>query len=128
DYTLFPYTTLFRSDPRPSLIMCKTIIGFGAPNRQGTQKAHGEPLGEDELAAAKTNLGWDKDAKFFIPEDVLAFYRGAVEKGRELEADWNLRFEAYKRIYPALGSELERRLNGELPSNWNWDEALPKFP
>lgn len=117
-----------KADPRPSLIMCKTIIGFGAPNRQGTQKAHGEPLGEDELAAAKTNLGWDKDAKFFIPEDVLAFYRGAVEKGRELEADWNLRFEAYKRIYPALGSELERRLNGELPSNWNWDEALPKFP
>lgn len=117
-----------KADPRPSLIMCKTIIGFGAPNRQGTQKAHGEPLGEDELAAAKTNLGWDKDAKFFIPEDVLAFYRGAVEKGRELEADWNLRFEAYKRIYPALGSELERRLNGELPSNWNWDEVLPKFP
>lgn len=117
-----------KTDPRPSLIMCKTIIGFGAPTRQGTQKAHGEPLGEDELSAAKTNLGWDKEAKFFIPDDVLEFYRGAVEKGRELEADWNMRFEAYKRIHPALGSELQRRLNGDLPKGWDWDEALPKFP
>ncbi|KXK14508.1 MAG: transketolase [Chloroflexi bacterium OLB14] len=113
-------------DSRPSLIMCKTIIGYGAPNRQGTQKAHGEPLGEDELSAAKTNLGWDKEAKFFIPEDVLEFYRQAVEKGRELEADWKMRFEAYKRIHPALGSELQRRLNGDLPKDW--DEALPNFP
>ena len=117
-----------KADPRPSLIMCKTIIGFGAPNRQGTQKAHGEPLGEDELSAAKTNLGWDKEAKFFIPEDVLAFYHQAIEKGRELEADWNMRFEAYKRIHPALGSELQRRLNGELPKGWDWEEVLPKFP
>jgi transketolase len=117
-----------KADPRPSLIMCKTIIGFGAPNRQGTQKAHGEPLGEDELSAAKTNLGWDKEAKFFIPEDVLAFYHQAIEKGRELEADWNMRFEAYQRIHPALGSELQRRLNGELPKGWDWEEALPKFP
>jgi transketolase len=117
-----------KADSRPSLIMCKTIIGFGAPNRQGTQKAHGEPLGEDELSAAKTNLGWDKEAKFFIPEDVLEFYRDAVEKGRELEADWNMRFEAYKRIHPALGSELNRRLNNELPKGWDWEEALPKFP
>lgn len=113
-------------DSRPSLIMCKTIIGYGAPNRQGTQKAHGEPLGEDELSAAKTNLGWDKEAKFFIPEDVLEFYRRAIEKGRELEADWKMRFEAYKRIHPALGSELQRRLNGDLPKDW--DEALPNFP
>jgi transketolase len=117
-----------KADSRPSLIMCKTIIGFGAPNRQGTQKAHGEPLGEDELSAAKTNLGWDKEAKFFIPEDVLEFYRKAVDKGREFEADWNMRFEAYKRIHPALGSELQRRLKGELPKGWDWDEVLPKFP
>ncbi len=115
-----------KADSRPSLIMCKTIIGYGAPNRQGTQKAHGEPLGEDELSAAKTNLGWDKEAKFFIPEDVLEFYRQAVEKGRELEADWKMRFEAYKRIHPALGSELQRRLKGDLPKDW--DEALPNFP
>lgn len=115
-----------KADPRPSLIMCKTVIGYGAPNKQGTQKAHGEPLGEDELAAAKTNLGWDKEAKFFIPEDVLEFYRKAIEKGRELEADWNMRFEAYKRIHPALGAELQRRLDGKFPKDW--EKSLPAFP
>ncbi len=114
-----------KADPRPSLIMCKTVIGYGAPNKQGTQKAHGEPLGEDELAAAKTNLGWDKEAKFFIPEDVLGFYRKAIEKGRELEADWNMRFEAYKRIHPALGAELQRRLDGKFPKDW--EKSLPAF-
>ncbi|MBL8089117.1 MAG: transketolase [Anaerolineales bacterium] len=114
-----------KADPRPSLIMCKTIIGFGAPTRQGTQKAHGEPLGEDELSAAKTNLGWDKEAKFFIPDDVLEFYRKATEKGREFEADWNMRFEAYKRIHPALGAELQRRLDGKFPKDW--DKSLPTF-
>lgn len=114
-----------KADPRPSLIMCKTIIGYGAPTKQGTQKAHGEPLGEDELAAAKTNLGWDKEAKFFIPEDVLTFYRQAIEKGRELEADWNLRFEAYKRIHPELGAELQRRLDGKFAKDW--EKSLPTF-
>jgi len=114
-----------KADPRPSLIMCKTIIGFGAPTRQGTQKAHGEPLGEDELSAAKTNLGWDKEAKFFIPDDVLEFYRKATEKGREFEADWNMRFEAYKRIHPALGAELQRRLDGKFPKDWH--KSLPTF-
>ncbi|MBL8097571.1 MAG: transketolase [Anaerolineales bacterium] len=114
-----------KADPRPSLIMCKTIIGFGAPTRQGTQKAHGEPLGEEELSAAKTNLGWDKEAKFFIPDDVLEFYRKATEKGREFEADWNMRFEAYKRIHPALGAELQRRLDGKFPKGW--EKSLPTF-
>lgn len=114
-----------KADPRPSLIMCKTIIGFGAPTRQGTQKAHGEPLGEEELSAAKTNLGWDKEAKFFIPDDVLEFYHQAVEKGRELETDWNMRFEAYKRIHPALGAELQRRLDGKFAKDW--EKSLPVF-
>ena len=66
-----------KSDPRPSIIMCRTTIGFGAPNRQGTSKAHGEPLGDDELNAAKDNLGWPKEPRFFIPDDVLEFYRQA---------------------------------------------------
>jgi transketolase len=113
-------------DPRPSLIMCRTIIGFGAPNRQGTSKAHGEPLGDEELNAAKDNLGWPKEPRFFIPDDVLEFYRKAVDKGRELEYDWKMRFDAYKRIHPVLGAELQRRLNGELPENWT--SALPVFP
>ncbi len=115
-----------KADPRPSIIMCRTIIGFGSPNRQGTSKAHGEPLGDEELNAAKDNLGWPKEPRFFIPEDVLAFYRKAVDRGRELEYDWKMRFDAYKRIHPSLGMELQRRLNGELPKDW--ESALPVFP
>ncbi|MCL4270556.1 MAG: transketolase [Anaerolineales bacterium] len=115
-----------KADPRPSIIMCRTIIGFGAPNRQGTSKAHGEPLGDDELNAAKENLGWVKEPRFFIPEDVLNFYRKAVERGRELEADWKMRGEAYARLFPDLGVELQRRLSGELPKGW--ESALPAFP
>lgn len=115
-----------KAEPRPSFIMCRTIIGFGAPNKQGTAKAHGEPLGDEELNAAKDNLGWPKEPRFFIPDDVLEFYRKAVERGRELEYDWKMRFDAYKRIYSAQGAELQRRLNGELPNDWA--SALPTFP
>lgn len=115
-----------KADPRPSLILCRTIIGFGAPNRQGTSKAHGEPLGDDELNAAKENLGWEKEPRFFIPDDVLAFYRKAMDRGRELEADWKLRLEAYARLFPDLGADLTRRLSGILPEGW--DAAIPTFP
>jgi transketolase len=115
-----------KTDPRPTLIMCRTIIGFGAPNRQGTSKAHGEPLGDEELNAAKDNLGWEKEPRFHIPDDVLEFYRKAVDRGREIEYDWRMRFDAYKRIHPVLGAELQRRLNGELPEDWA--SALPVFP
>ena len=115
-----------KSDPRPSLIAVRTTIGFGAPKKQGTAKAHGEPLGEEELNAAKQNLGWPTEPRFMIPGDVLEFYREAVERGRELEADWTRRMEDYQRVYPALGAELQRRLNGRLPEGWDAD--LPKFP
>jgi len=115
-----------KTDLRPTLIMCRTTIGFGAPNRQGTSKAHGEPLGDEELNAAKDNLGWPKEPRFFIPDDVLEFYRKAVDKGREIEYDWRMRFDAFKRIHPILGVELQCRLNGEFPENWT--SALPVFP
>ncbi len=92
-----------KNDPRPSIIMCRTTIGFGAPNRQGTSKAHGEPLGDEELDAAKDNLGWTKEPRFFIPEDVLEFYRKAVDRGRELEHEWKMRFDGYKRIISRIG-------------------------
>lgn len=115
-----------KAEPRPSIIMCRTIIGYGAPTRQGTQKAHGEPLGDEELNAAKDNLGWPKEPRFYIPDDVREFYRKAIEKGRELEADWKMRFDAYKRLHPGLGTELQRRLDGKLPKDWQ--SALPTFP
>ena len=77
-----------KRDSRPSLIVCRTIIGFGSPNRQGTSKVHGEPLGEEELKLAKENLGWPLEPKFYIPEDVLDFYREAIKAGADQEAEW----------------------------------------
>ena len=115
-----------KADPRPSIIVCRTTIGFGSPNRQGTSKAHGEPLGDEELALAKQNLGWPTEPRFFIPEDALEFYRQAVTRGGKAEDEWKLRFEAYRRIHPEAGKELERRLKGDLPSDWQ--SALPTFP
>ena len=115
-----------KADPRPSLICARTIIGFGAPHKQGTAKAHGEALGDEELKAAKENLGWPVEPRFLIPGEVLEFYREAVERGRERETDWKMRFDAYKRIHPALGAELQRRLDGQLPDGW--DSDLPRFP
>jgi transketolase len=115
-----------RADPRPSLIVCRTTIGFGAPNKQGTAKVHGEPLGEEELKLAKENLGWPLEPKFYIPADVLAFYREALDRGRQAQAAWEGKLAAYKREYPELGVDLERRLAGELPQNW--ESILPVFP
>ena len=115
-----------KTDPRPSIIMCRTTIGFGSPKRQGTSKAHGEPLGDEELNAAKQNLDWPLEPRFFIPEDVLTFFRKAVDQGREREFDWKMKFDAYKNLHPALGTELSRRLAGKLPDNWAAE--LPVFP
>ena len=115
-----------KRDPRPSLICVKSIIGFGSPKRQGTSKAHGEPLGDEELNAAKQNLGWPTEPRFFIPEDVLAFYRKAVDAGREREFDWKMKLEAYGRLHPQVGSELNRRIAGKLPEGW--EAELPTFP
>ena len=115
-----------KADPRPSLICVRTIIGYGAPKKQGTAKAHGEALGDEELNAAKKNLGWPLEPRFLIPGEVLEFYREAVERGREYEADWKMRLDAYTRLNPGLGSELRRRIDGELPEGW--DSDLPAFP
>jgi len=115
-----------KSDLRPSLICVRTTIGYGAPKKQGTAKAHGEPLGDEELAAAKENLGWPVEPRFLIPDDVLEFYRKAVDRGRELEYDWKMKFDAYKNLHPNLASELARRLAGELPEDWAAE--LPNFP
>ncbi len=115
-----------KRDPRPSLIACRTVIGFGAPNRQGTSKAHGEPLGVEELNLAKQNLGWPLEPRFYIPDDVLDFYRQAVQTGVQAEAGWNDLFDAYQKAYPDLAIELRRRLEGKLPEGWQ--ASLPIFP
>ncbi|MGD8405704.1 MAG: transketolase [Anaerolineales bacterium] len=115
-----------KKDPRPSLILCTTTIGFGAPHKQGTASAHGEPLGEEELKLAKENLDWPVEPKFFIPEDVLAHFRKAMDRGRRLEDEWREKFGAYQRLHPEKGSDLKRRLDGELPADW--DANLPTFP
>ncbi len=115
-----------KSDPRPSIIMCRTTIGFGAPKKQGTAKAHGEPLGDEELNAAKDNLGWPKEPRFLIPDDVLAFYRQAIECGKQAKDTWDRKFAEYKQTNPEKGAELERRLSGKLPKGWEKD--LPVFP
>ncbi len=112
--------------PQPNLIICRTHIGFGAPHKQDTSKAHGEPLGDDELNAAKQNLGWPLEPRFYIPEDVLAFFREAIERGSKNEKDWQKKFDEYNAAHPDLGAELGRRLKGELPKGW--ESALPVFP
>ncbi len=115
-----------KADSRPSIIICRTQIGYGAPNKQGTSSAHGEPLGEAELMAAKENLGYPPGEQFYIPDDVLAHFRKTVERGVAQESSWDEKFAAYQEEYPALASELQRRLAGELPVDWEF--ALPVFP
>jgi transketolase len=115
-----------KADPRPSLIICRTHIGFGLPTRQDTAKAHGEPPGEEELNGAKDKLGWPKEPRFYIPENVLTHFRQAVDNGAKLEADWKDRLEVYQRAYPEKAAELQRRLKGVLPTDW--EAALPEFP
>jgi transketolase len=115
-----------KTDPRPSLIICRTTIGYGLPNRQGTSKAHGEPPGEVELNKAKENFGWPVEPRFFIPKDVLSYFRRMVERGNQFEVDWKSNMDAYRAANPEKGSELERRLTGKLPLNWK--TILPDFP
>lgn len=115
-----------KADPRPSLVAVRNIIGYGAPHKQGTAKAHGEALGEDELRAAKENLGWPLEPRFYIPGAVLEFYREAVDSGTQEERAWKEKLDAYEAEYPELGRELRRRLARELPADWK--SALPNFP
>ncbi|MAL99154.1 MAG: transketolase [Alteromonadaceae bacterium] len=106
-----------RSNTRqPTLICCKTIIGFGAPNKQGTEACHGAALGDIEIAATRENLGWTH-GPFEIPEEV---YQGwdARRRGRDAEATWEEKFAAYEKAFPELGRELKRRLTGELPADF----------
>lgn len=115
-----------KRDPRPSIIMVRNIIGYGLPTRAGTEKAHGEPPGDVELDGAKEKAGWPKEPRFYLPEESLAFFRQAVDKGAELEHGWQEKMAAYRAAYPELAAEFERRMAGELPAGW--DKELPEFP
>ncbi|WP_210473815.1 transketolase [Vibrio crassostreae] len=105
-----------KADPRPTLICTKTIIGFGSPNKAGTHDCHGAPLGADEITATKAALGWEH-GPFEIPADIAAEWN-AKEAGAAKEAAWNAKFDAYAAAYPELAAEFKRRINGELPAEW----------
>ena len=101
---------------KPTLICCKTTIGFGSPNKAGSHACHGAPLGQEEINLTKAALGWDHDA-FEVPKNVSAGWN-ARDKGAEAEKVWNKKFAAYKKAYPELAAEFERRMAGDLPADW----------
>ena len=112
-------------DDRPSLIAVRTVIGFGSPNKAGSQKSHGAPLGPDEVKLTKAAYGANPDATFDVPADVAEFYRGAITSGEALVAAHTKRLLAYATAFPAEAAELQRRVAGGLPSGW--ERALPTY-
>ncbi|MBN1266030.1 MAG: transketolase [Anaerolineales bacterium] len=115
-----------KEDPRPTIIVCKTHIGFGLPTKQDTAKAHGEPAGVEELAAAKKGLGWPEDSSFLIPDDVKAHFAELANRGKETFRNWENLFTSYSSEYPELAAEFEIVLSGDLPEDL--EEMLPVFP
>ncbi|MDH4572006.1 transketolase [Salinicola acroporae] len=107
---------------KPTLIICKTVIGFGSPNKAGKEESHGAALGEDEVAAARKELGWEYPA-FEIPDDYYAAW-DAREQGQKREAEYDAKLAAYEKAYPELAKELKRRYNGELPANFDGDALI----
>ncbi|WP_060584163.1 transketolase [Aeromonas schubertii] len=101
---------------KPTLICCRTIIGYGSPNKSGSHDCHGAPLGNDEIKAAREFLGWNHEP-FVIPADIAAEWNGR-EKGAALEAEWDAKLAAYAAAHPELAAEFKRRMAGELPANW----------
>jgi transketolase len=113
-----------QADDRPSLIAVKTVIGYGMPT-QGTRKAHSDPPGEDAVREAKRHLGWPEDKNFYIPEEASAHYREAIERGAQLEADWNALVERYEQAHPEDAKLWRTMMSPDLPAGW--EAALPKF-
>jgi len=111
---------------RPSLILARTHLGYGSPNKQDTFKAHGSPLGEEEVRLTKQNLGWPTEPAFYVPAPVRAHFLQALERGGRAEAAWNEGFAAYAQAFPELARELRQLMRGELPAGW--DSEIPRFP
>ncbi len=112
-------------DERPSIIAVRTVIGYGSPNKHGTQKAHGAPLGPDEVRLTKEAYGWDPDRTFYVPDEAGELFRRAVPAGKALVAEWEAALAAYTEAFPAEAAELRRRIAGRLPDGW--DAGLPAF-
>jgi transketolase len=116
-----------RQDTRhPSLILVRTHLGYGSPNKQDTYEAHGSPLGVDEVKLTKENLGWPVDPPFYVPEDALKHFREAVDAGAREEKEWEDLFSRYAKQYPDLAKELRTLIDKQLPQDW--DKDLPSFP
>ena len=111
---------------KPNLIMVRTHIGYGSPKRQDTKEAHGEPLGEDQVRAAKRNYGWPEDKTFYVPPEVESHMRQAVGRGARQEQEWKQKYEAYRKAFPELAAEWETLQRGRLPEGW--DSKIPVFP
>jgi len=109
----------------PSLIKVRTHIAYGSPNKVDSASAHGSPLGEDEVRLVKENLGFDPEKKFYVPQQVLEYYRAAGNKGVELEKKWNDLYKSYKEKFPELADEYEMLSTGKLPNGWK--DKLPAF-
>jgi len=121
------FRTFQNCKDRPTLIIVDSHIGYGAPHKQDTSGAHGEPLGEEEIRLAKRNYGWPEDAKFYVPDGVYDHFRqGIGKRGKELRDAWFARIEDYRKQYPELAEELYRMQHRELPEGW--DRDLPTFP
>jgi len=111
---------------KPSLIICRTIIGYGSPHKANTGSAHGEPLGEEEVRLAKEKLGWQYKEPFTVPDEALDNFRQAVTKGKQRQAEWQAKLETYCSAYPDKARQLEQDLSGELPGGWD-DELESLF-
>lgn len=111
---------------RPSLILVRTHIGYGSPNKQDTFEAHGSPLGDKEVKLTKQALGWPLDPPFYIPDQALAHFRLALEAGKKAEAEWDVRFSDYANAFPDFAKEFQRAMAGGLPEGWDAD--IPVFP
>ena len=103
----------------PSMVICRTTIGYGSPNKAGTGSAHGEPLGGEEVLLTRENLRWPYQEPFTIPPQALAHFRQAQERGRQQQEEWQARLKAYRQAYPEEARQLEEALSGELPKGWD---------
>ncbi len=113
-------------DSRPSLIICRSIIGYGSPHKAGTAAAHGEPLGEEETRLTKLQLGWQHEEPFYVPREALDTMREAVARGSEWQRDWEMRLASYQCEFPVEAAQLERELAGVLPDGW--ERLLDELP